>query len=107
MQIDTINNFFLKEYKNQKEKVENSREKPNPNVSISKEDVVINISNKGRVLSDQLQTVKSTMVYLNDTSDIRQDKLEDVKQKIKDGFYQTSSEVHHIIAEKILSLIKD
>ncbi len=108
MQIETVNSFFLKEYKNQKNKSETvSRNKTEIAGKNNPESVQIDISEKGKVLSDQIQTMKLAMAYLKDINDVRQDKLQEVRNKIQDGFYQPSSSIHDLVANRLLPLLED
>ncbi|MBP7459934.1 MAG: flagellar biosynthesis anti-sigma factor FlgM [Candidatus Delongbacteria bacterium] len=104
MQIDQVNNYILKEYKNQKDKADHSADPVTPK---SNDSVTLDISNQGKTKSDQIQTMRLTMTYLRDMNSVRQDKVEEIQRKINEGFYDSASDVHRIVAERLMSLLSD
>lgn len=61
----------------------------------------VEISSEAKKLQDSsnLQSIASKTI--NGTSEVREDKLDEIRQKIKDGFYDQSS-VSSALADKLL-----
>jgi hypothetical protein len=51
--------------------------------------------------------MRVTMAYLKEMNSVRQEKIDDIQQKIKAGYYDSSSDVHQIVAERLMSLLSE
>ncbi|OHB71069.1 MAG: hypothetical protein A2W17_11810 [Planctomycetes bacterium RBG_16_41_13] len=72
------------------------------NAGSEKQDAV-SISQESRIFSEKIENLKATVK--NEVSDARSAKLEEVKEKLKTGFYE-KDEIAEEVADKIIDAFK-
>jgi len=100
MQIESIQNLFIKEYQSQKKErklTDNNKE------NFSKE-IDIQLSQKGKALSEKQLVIKNAFQSIHGIEEIDSAKLDSIKEKIKSGFYD-SEKVHQRLGEKLSNLL--